>query len=316
MRRAARIAAAALALGALAASCARGPAGGAPRAPSGPPEVWASFYPLAFFAERLAGDAIELHEPVPAGEDPAFWEPDRAQVARMQAAALVLVHGASFERWLGFTSLPLARTAVATRPFADALMEYREGAAHSHGPDGPPAHRGTDAHTWLDPRLALEEARAVHAALARLLPERATELEQRFAALHVALTRLDDRLGALGPLVQGRTLVASHPAYEYLARRYGWRVENVAVEPDASELSEAARARLAALRADEGARVLLWEAEPDPALAAATAALGFENVLYTPCETLSGEARAAGADFLSAMEENAGRLERALRAGG
>ena len=54
------------------------PEGEAPSAPkegTGGLNVYAVNYPLAYFAERLGGDDVEVVLPVPAGEDPAFWAP-------------------------------------------------------------------------------------------------------------------------------------------------------------------------------------------------------------------------------------------------
>ncbi len=33
-------------------------------------------YPLAYFAERIGGDLVEVHFPAPTDGDPAFWSPD------------------------------------------------------------------------------------------------------------------------------------------------------------------------------------------------------------------------------------------------
>ena len=42
---------------------------------SGPLVVYTVNYPLAYFAERIGGEAVEVHFPAPPDEDPAYWEP-------------------------------------------------------------------------------------------------------------------------------------------------------------------------------------------------------------------------------------------------
>ena len=49
------------------------------------PQVYVVNYPLRYFAERIGGEAVEVHFPVPGNVDPAFWNPDAEAVARFQA---------------------------------------------------------------------------------------------------------------------------------------------------------------------------------------------------------------------------------------
>ena len=43
--------------------------------------VHATSYPLAYFAERIGGSAVDVAFPVPQGVDPAHWMPDRETIA-------------------------------------------------------------------------------------------------------------------------------------------------------------------------------------------------------------------------------------------
>ncbi|MGI9342970.1 MAG: hypothetical protein ACR2QV_08965 [Gammaproteobacteria bacterium] len=46
--------------------------------------VYAVNYPLAYFAERIGSDAVDVRFPVPAGVDPAAWVPDPDTIAEYQ----------------------------------------------------------------------------------------------------------------------------------------------------------------------------------------------------------------------------------------
>ena len=46
-----------------------------PEAAAGEPVVYTTFYPTAYFTERIAGDRLKIVCPVPEGEDPIFWNP-------------------------------------------------------------------------------------------------------------------------------------------------------------------------------------------------------------------------------------------------
>ena len=273
--------------------------------------VYASFYPLAYFAEVIAADEFDVHCLVPGGEDPAFWKPTREDALQLQEAPLVLVHGASFERWVGYTSLPLASTVFAASFFREQLLEYDEGATHSHGKDGPPAHRGIDAHTWLEPSLARAEADVVLQALQRLKPERAGVYAERHVQLLLAFESWEKAVASVTEALGDELLIANHPAYEYLAHFHGWRIENIELDPDAP-IDEEARARLSAAKR-AGARIVLWEGAPSPEAERALTELGLRSLVFSPCETLSTEHQAAGEDFVSVMLGNLERLRAALQ---
>ena len=279
-------------------ACTRQP----PPAASTPPLVLASFPPLADLAARIAGDDVPVECVLPPGQDPLHWRPSRAEVAAMQEATLVVVNGASFERWVDRISLPWSRVVDTTAAVRDRLLRFRT-VTHSHGPGGEHSHEGIDGHTWLDPHLAKAQAAAICDALARAFPHRAEAFRTRLADLHRDLDALDARLRAVSEALADTRLLASHPSYAYLAARYGWEVGALALDP-AAPLDDAARARATA--AAHGARrtVLLWETAPLPETVAALEACGIRSVVFAP-----GARRGAGEpDWLTLMQANVARL--------
>ena len=62
------------------------------------------------------------------------------------------------------------------------------------------------------------------------------------------------------------------------------------------------------------APIILWEAEPLPAIAAKLQSdFGLVSVTFSPCELLSAEQAQSGADYLSVMGANLDRLAAALK---
>lgn len=51
------------------------------------PQVYTVNYPLAYFAERIAGDSVNVVFPTPPDIDPAFWSPDAFQCAEKSQLA-------------------------------------------------------------------------------------------------------------------------------------------------------------------------------------------------------------------------------------
>ena len=66
-------------------------------------------YPLAYFAERIGNDLVEVHFPAPTGEDPAFWSPDGDTIAAFQEADLILLNGAGYAKWVERAALPSSK---------------------------------------------------------------------------------------------------------------------------------------------------------------------------------------------------------------
>lgn len=61
----------------------------------------------------------------------------------------------------------------------------------------------------------------------RLLPGRQSIFEQRYAELEKDLLLLDDSLESACARQVTRPLLASHPVYQYMARRYGLNMRSV-----------------------------------------------------------------------------------------
>lgn len=274
------------------------------------PVVYTTFYPTTWMTERIAGERAEVICPVPPDADPIFWKPSRDEIAAYQAADLIIVNGAKFEKWVEMAELPMRTVVRTARGFKDQWIEFDSGVTHSHGPEGNHTHKGTDGHTWMDPVFAKQQGLEIVTRLERLLPEHAEELRGRFDALAAELDGLHDTLRALGQPGAGEALVASHPAYNYLARRMGWKVVSLDFDPEempTAEQFEDARRQLEA--AGFRYRVILWEAAPTAEIARATEErLGLKSVEFAPCEMMSADDRAAGADYLSVMRENIARL--------
>ncbi len=280
---------------------------GRPEASPPAPEllsVYVVHYPLQYFAERIGGELVEVHFPASAGADPAEWRPDEATVRRYQEADLVLLNGADYARWVRQVSLPERVRVDTSAGFAERLLEVPDAVVHRHG-DGPAhAHSGIASHTWLDPLLAIEQARAVRDALRDRLPAHAGAFGERFEALAADLRALDAELEAAVAQDPERLLFASHPVYHYLEDRYGLRLESLHWEPDEMP-GEAAWEAFDEEHVGHPAEWMLWEADPLPAVAERLAERGVRSAVFDPCA-----ARPDEDDYLEVMRRNAENLRR------
>ena len=107
-------------------------------------------------------------------------------------------------------------------------------------------------------------------------------------------------------LIGSRPLLASHPVYNYLARRYGWNLRSVHWDPDEAPL-EAEWPALRELVRSHPARLMLWEDDPLPETVRRLGDLGITCVIFRPCGNRPGDG-----DYLSEMQANVTRLKRAV----
>ena len=263
--------------------------------------VYASNYPLQFFAQEIAGDALDVRLPDIDG-DPAYWVPDGAQAAALQAADLVILNGAGYEGWLNFVTLRPERLLDTTAGLHDRLLPLEEATVHQHGPEGEHSHAGTAFTTWLDPALAIGQARAIAAALTRMAPENAAGFETRLAALEERLKQLDGDLESAFEQLGDTPVWFSHPVYQYLQHRYGINGRSVHWEPEQDpgtrgwiDFQNRQRAH--------GGTLILWEGEPLADTAKRLSGMGIESRVFE----LAGNRPGSG-DYFEVMYANRQRL--------
>lgn len=266
--------------------------------------VAAANYPLKYFAERMGGSHVEVIYDAPADEDPAFWKPTDAQVAKFQGAGLILMNGATYSKWAEKATLPRAKVVDTSASFKDKYIKIANATTHSHGPAGTHSHDGISFTTWIDFQQAITQAGAVRDALIKKLPDAKDEISKNFATLESELQALDKRLLTAGEKLAKQPLVASHPIYQYFARRYGLNLKEVLWEPEEVP-NDGQMADLKKVLTTHPAKWMLWEGEPAKESVEKIKALGLQSTVFDPC----GNTPEKG-DWLSVMQANVANIER------
>lgn len=246
-------------------------------------EVVASFYPLAFAAERTAPDA-DVENLTPPGVEPHDLELAPRDVARVRGADVVLYLGGGFQPAIEDAAEGAEGTAL------DLLVEL-----------------GTlreDVHVWLDPERYGEVVRRI-----------ARELTGDERSARLMLHRLDelDGIWELGlERCERREIVVSHAAYGFLAEAYGLEEIPLAQSPDA-EATPRDLERIARLVGERGITTVFVEPLASPEEAETIAReTGTEVAVLDPVEGLTEEQEAAGEDYFSIMLANLEALRSAL----
>jgi zinc transport system substrate-binding protein len=277
----------------LGAGCA-GPAEG-----EGRPTVVASFYPLAYAAERVGGSEFEVVDLTPPGTEAHDVELSLEARAAIEEADLILYMGD-----IGFQ--PQVEDAVDQAQgrvvgFADQIII---------APDGD-VPEGTDPHVWLDPGAMRTMTSFISNALVAEDPAGEDRYRARADQLKSELERLNQRYAGVLSVTRCRyrTAVVSHEAFNYMIGRYGFEQFGLAGltpegEPTAGRLAEAER-----LLQEGEAGAVFYEAG-DEAQRIAESVASDAGVPALPLSTLESEPPEG--DYLSVMEDNLESLREGL----
>lgn len=258
--------------------------------------VVASFYPLAYLAERVGGDRVAVTNLSSGGVEPHDLELTPKDVAAIDEADLV-VYLAGFQ--------PAVDDAV-TAQAADASFDAGTAADLSltYTPeDGDEATAGdgaVDPHFWLDPTRYAAVATALASRLGSLSPADAPTFTRNAEALGADLTALDRQWSEATASCAHRQLVTSHTAFGYLAQRYGFtQVGITGLSPEAEPSPKALAATIDLVRA-EGVTTIYFETLVSPDIAATVAReTGVSTAVLDPIEGLTDSS--AGDDYFGVM---------------
>ncbi len=276
------------------------------------PMVLATFFPVYYLTKEIAQDSIDLSCPLPDGADPVFWQPNDEEIAHLQEADLIVTNGAGFERWTKNISLPTSRVIESASSLSEEFIYIKEAMSHNHGIGGKHSHAGLDGHTWLDPVNARAQAKAILAGLIRLLPDREDEFRKRHLTLDQRMAALVKKFETLRRMAKGVPLLASHPAYNYVARRFGLNLVTLNLVPDGKLSPDDVEKVKQAVKGHD-AKVMLWESEPHPDIVAQLHdEFAMRCVVFSPLEDPALCRGPNPGDFLALMAENLEKMTQAL----
>jgi zinc transport system substrate-binding protein len=270
-----------------------------------PLTVYTVNYPLQYFTKRIAGEHAKVVFPAPADVNPAVWMPDRKTIGDYQRADLIVLNGAAYARWVSQASLPHLRQVDTSKAFKDGLITVKNTVTRSQGSTSEHSHAGSAITTWLDFYQAVQQAQAITEALSAKQPEHKADFENNFAALRKDLMALDLGLQRVVATKPRQRLFASHPVYQYLARRYELHIEYIVWEPDEMPDDQQWQ-KLRLVQEGFPADRMLWEKQPRSEIAQQLDSMGIGVTVFDPCAN-----RPAEGDFLSVMQQNIDNLRQA-----
>jgi len=241
--------------------------------------VLASFYPLVWLTEQVAGPDITVGSLTLPGAEPHDTELTPAQVAQLGRADLVVTLSGlqpAVDQAIA-TTKPSRVVDAAQIVFIDA-----------------------DPHFWLDPSQLALIAQPVAEHLSQVFPDSTTDFSERANQLMDDLYQLDREFAQGLTDLSGAAMVTTHAAFGYLAQRYGLTAISIAgIDPE----QEPSPARLRQVRQEIeglGIKAVFSESPGADKLATALAnEIGAQAVRLNPLET-----KPDSGDYLTTMRAN------------
>lgn len=247
---------------------ATGPGAAAP----GQVKVVAAFYPLAYAAQQVGGDAVAVTTLTPPGVEPHDLELTPSQVAQLQDADIVLYVP-------GF--MPAVDQAVAQQA-AGRAVDASAGIAPLTI-DG-----AADPHVWLDPENMTVIGANTATAITRANPGKTSEVQANAAAFEGRMATLNQQFSTSLSSCKVKDLVVSHAAFGYLARAYGFTQVPIAGLSPETEPSPARIAEVSDLVRNDGVTTVYYETLVDPKVAETVAKeSGARTSVLDPIEGLT-----------------------------
>jgi len=261
-------------------------------------------YPLYYFAERIAGDEVDIYYPIPTDEDPAFWVPKAEEVVHFQKADLIMMNGATYSKWRETVSLPEDKIVDTSLAFTDRLIKTEETLKHSHGNGEEHSHAGTAFTTWLDMQQSIKQAAEIKEALLSIeeLDEKA--LNANFEQLKQDLLELDSKYKKATDNLEVKVFIASHPIYQYWSRAYNIKVDPLVWEPEMNLHGHDLKDLATLQTKNPEVKYFIWEGQPSDTNAEQIIKRGLKNIIIEPCFSKPNTG-----DFLSVMHQNIEQLE-------
>ncbi|HUC89244.1 MAG TPA: zinc ABC transporter substrate-binding protein [Patescibacteria group bacterium] len=256
-------------------------------------KVAASYYPLYDFAKNIGGNKISVINMTPPGAEPHDFEPSPKALADASKSAVFIYNGGNLEPW--------------TKGY---LQDYKHTAIKASTGI---ALQAQDPHFWLDPVLAKQVVINIRDGLIKADPANSVYYTYNAADYIVKLAQLDQDYRNGLATCQTRTIITSHQAFSYLAKRYNLDVMAIAgistdEEPSAAKLAELSQA----VRADN-IKYIFFESLASPKLADTIAKeTGAKTLVFDPIEGLTNEAQKQGQDYISVQRQNLANLRTAL----
>lgn len=280
--------------------------------------VVATVFPAYDFARAVGGDLADVQLLLPPGTESHSYEPTPADILAVQDCDLFIYLGGESDTWVetilesvelrGQTLRMVDCVPLLEEETVEGMESYEEG--HDHDHDEAPGLGevvGYDEHVWTSPKNAALITRAVGDKLAELDPANADTYAANSADYAAQIEDLDREFADFFAGVEDRTMVfGDRFPLRYFAEEFN--IDYYAAFPGCSTQTEPSAATIAFLtdKVREEQIPTVWYIEFSNHLVADSIAesAGVKTAMFHTCHNVSADDLAAGATYVSLMEQN------------
>ncbi|MDT7842479.1 metal ABC transporter substrate-binding protein [Streptomyces justiciae] len=278
-------------------------------------DVVASFYPMAYLAEQIGGDHVNVTSLTEPGQEPHDLEISAKQTAQLQESDAVLY----LKNLQPSVDDAVAQSEVKTKIDAASLTTLEKhgnevgGHAAEHDDHEDEEMSGLDPHIWLDPVRYAQVAEGVGKAFEKADPDHAADYKKNTAALVKKLDSLNTQFEDGLKNTRTKVFITTHAAFGYLAERYGLTEEAInGLDPE-SEPSAARVKDLEKMAKADGVTTVFYETLVSDKTAKTIASdANLKTDVLDPIEGITSKSK--GDDYFQVMESNLKALQSALGA--
>ena len=228
-----------------------------------------SIVPLAYFAERIGGDWVNVNIMVGPGESPHTYEPTPEKMVAVSESPIFFSIGVEYEQvWLPKfedanpdmvvvdTSTGIERITMNDRIDLSAAIDEADEHDHDEAEDTDHDHEesGLDPHVWLSPENGKIIAENMLNGLIELAPQHEADFRSNYDALIADIDDTDAQIKEILAGSENRPFMVFHPSWGYFAKQYN--LQQVALEVEGQEPSASELAQLVDLALEQGVTVI------------------------------------------------------------
>lgn len=277
-------------------------------------QVVVSLFPLYDFTRAIGGDKVDVSLLLPPGMEAHSFEPKPDDIIRANKADLFIYTNRYMEPWAVSIAGGLDPRKTLVVDTSQGVQFLRAGQELDHDHEGHNGE-GMDPHIWLNFANAQIMVDNILAALEAKDPAHRDYYTANAKAYKAKLRELDDQYrSGLSHCAKNIFLHGGHFAFGYLANRYGLRYESAYAVSANAEPSPSTIAQLIRQIRQNGLHYIYTEELVEPRIAdTISRETGAKIVKLHGAHNISKDDLAAGATFLSLMEQNLKNLRIGLQ---
>ncbi|HFI0463610.1 TPA: zinc ABC transporter substrate-binding protein [Streptococcus suis] len=206
-------------------------------------KIVTSFYPMYALTEAVVGDKQEVLM-INSGKGIHDFEPSAGDVAAIYDADLFVFHSTILESWTKNLAENKGQSQVILLEAGKDLEMLKVPGLSGITPiEGQDTSNLYDPHSWLDPRLAAQEAQAIADQVSALDPDNKDYYQANAKAFSDQANALYEKYLPIFQAKSNKTFVTQHTAFYYLAEAFGLNQFGIAgisseQEPSAKQLND------------------------------------------------------------------------------